>query len=230
MRKPKAKALDPIRRIRRECDGYIYEYTLSKEKSEAKASTRAPLYTVTARLGTPTGEETEAGFAGEADGEQERILRKSAGKIMELLSVCRRKAEKLLEKESGMEKLLLKVERKISRVPKAGGFLKYIPEMILLIRSYIRNEYRDIPKWQIIELTASLIYFLMPLDAIPDAIPVLGWIDDAFTVLFTIRWFRETIDKYMTWREVFGRNHPEDRKLLEGLAAAAGEEKDPEKG
>lgn len=177
-----------------------------------------------------TGEETEAGFAGEADGEQERILRKSAGKIMELLSVCRRKAEKLLEKESGMEKLLLKVERKISRVPKAGGFLKYIPEMILLIRSYIRNEYRDIPKWQIIELTASLIYFLMPLDAIPDAIPVLGWIDDAFTVLFTIRWFRETIDKYMTWREVFGRNHPEDRKLLEGLAAAAGEEKEPEKG
>ncbi|MBR2736430.1 MAG: hypothetical protein IKD86_03875 [Firmicutes bacterium] len=92
-------------------------------------------------------ESTAAGF--EDDGEEvriteegRRILSKSAEKIMALLSACRKQAEALLQKESGTEDLLLKAEEKISRIPMAGSLLKYIPEMILMIRSYIRREYR----------------------------------------------------------------------------------------
>lgn len=133
--------------------------------------------------------------------EGRRILSKSAEKIRDLLSACRKQAEALLQKESGTEDLLLKAEQKISRIPVAGSLVKYIPEMILLIRSYIRKEYREIPKSHIIEMTAVLIYFLMPFDIIPDSIPVLGLIDDAFTVFLTLHWSREAIDQYMAWRE-----------------------------
>ena len=42
-------------------------------------------------------------------------------------------------------------------------------------------------KWNIgIGLVAMLIYVIVPTDAMPDVVPVLGWIDDAIAVLLGI--------------------------------------------
>lgn len=49
------------------------------------------------------------------------------------------------------------------------------------IRKVLRN-----PKYRFLAIIAGLVYFLSPIDIIPDAIPVLGWIDDGVIVSFLI--------------------------------------------
>jgi uncharacterized membrane protein YkvA (DUF1232 family) len=47
-----------------------------------------------------------------------------------------------------------------------------------LTMAYARGEYRRIPVKSIVIITAALLYFLNPLDVIPDVVPALGLTDD----------------------------------------------------
>jgi uncharacterized membrane protein YkvA (DUF1232 family) len=44
------------------------------------------------------------------------------------------------------------------------------------LTGYLRDE--AVPAWRRWLLFAGLAYTLLPIDAIPDVIPVLGWLDD----------------------------------------------------
>ena len=48
-------------------------------------------------------------------------------------------------------------------------------------------------------LLAALAYFIMPFDVIPDWIPVLGHIDDAFVVSLALKSVRADLDTFMAW-------------------------------
>jgi uncharacterized membrane protein YkvA (DUF1232 family) len=49
------------------------------------------------------------------------------------------------------------------------------------IRKALRN-----PKYRWFAVIAALFYLVSPLDIVPDAIPVLGWIDDGVIASFVI--------------------------------------------
>ena len=76
----------------------------------------------------------------------------------------------------------------------------YIPLFISLIRSYIKKEYREIPFMSIVTIVAALIYFLSPIDVIPDFIPGLGLIDDATIIAFCFMSVKHDLDNYSKWR------------------------------
>ena len=44
-----------------------------------------------------------------------------------------------------------------------------------------------------------MIYFVSPLDVIPDSIPVLGYIDDALVVGLALKTVRADLDAFMEW-------------------------------
>src|SRR5690242_361572 len=48
-----------------------------------------------------------------------------------------------------------------------------------LFKSYINGSYRDISTKSILTVIGALIYFVSPIDAIPDFIVGLGFLDDA---------------------------------------------------
>ena len=77
----------------------------------------------------------------------------------------------------------------------------YIPLFISLIRSYAKKEYREIPFMSIVTIVAALIYFLSPIDVIPDFIPGLGFIDDATIIAFCFMSFKHDLDNYSRWRK-----------------------------
>src|SRR5262245_18133165 len=50
---------------------------------------------------------------------------------------------------------------------------------IRLVRAWARHEYPGVARSTIVSILGALLYFVSPIDAIFDAIPVLGLVDDA---------------------------------------------------
>jgi uncharacterized membrane protein YkvA (DUF1232 family) len=75
----------------------------------------------------------------------------------------------------------------------------YLMAMIRVIRDYQRGEYRDMAAPKLLIIIAAIIYFVSPFDVIPDWIPVLGHIDDAFVVSLALKSVRADLDTYMAW-------------------------------
>jgi uncharacterized membrane protein YkvA (DUF1232 family) len=53
----------------------------------------------------------------------------------------------------------------------------------------------------LIAIVAALIYFVTPLDVIPDAVPGAGFLDDAVVAGAVVKWCQDDIDKFMIWLE-----------------------------
>jgi uncharacterized membrane protein YkvA (DUF1232 family) len=54
---------------------------------------------------------------------------------------------------------------------------------------YMRD--KRVPRWRKLVGVAALVYFVVPTDALPDLVPILGWLDDvgvlSAAALFTVR-------------------------------------------
>lgn len=71
---------------------------------------------------------------------------------------------------------------------------------IFLLSDMLRDIYsgRYSPsKGTVAAITFALVYFLLPLDAIFDYIPFIGYIDDAAVISFVIERLRGEIKRYM---------------------------------
>ena len=109
-------------------------------------------------------------------------------------------AEKVLKDEDKMEKFLQKVEDKLKVVPLAGDTLSMLPTLVSLIKSYIQKEYTAVHMGTILAVISALIYWLLSIDLIPDAIPVAGYIDDAAIVAACLNLVGSDIEEYRKWR------------------------------
>lgn len=116
-----------------------------------------------------------------------------------------KEAEELLKDEERMERFLERLERKLEKVPVVGKQLSNIPMLVSLVRSYIRKDYRDVPLGSIIAIVSALIYFLSPIDLLPDSIPVLGYVDDAAVFAFVWKMVADDIEEYRKWQEANGK-------------------------
>lgn len=65
--------------------------------------------------------------------------------------------------------------------------------------AYASGKYRDISWKSILIVLAAIIYFLNPVDLIPDIIPVLGLTDDFSVLLWAYSTVSGEIDKFLTW-------------------------------
>ncbi|GGF30729.1 hypothetical protein GCM10010954_32350 [Halobacillus andaensis] len=71
--------------------------------------------------------------------------------------------------------------------------------MFNMVRDWVRGDYRKAPRGSIIAILGGILYLLMPLDAIPDFIPVAGLIDDVYILNLVIKQVRSDIDDYKAW-------------------------------
>lgn len=125
----------------------------------------------------------------------------TAAEMAKKFSEYKNKAREYLENNKKLEDFLVKVEKKFQTIPKVGPKLAYIPQMVLLIRSYAICEYREVTKTEIVLMVAALIYFVSPLDVIPDKFLGFGWLDDALVASLVVRRCEGSIKRYMSWLE-----------------------------
>ena len=70
-----------------------------------------------------------------------------------------------------------------------------------LIKAYALGEYRDVPWKTILLIVAAIIYFVNPLDLVPDIIPLTGLTDDFAVLLWVYNTVSNEIDKFMEWEK-----------------------------
>lgn len=122
-------------------------------------------------------------------------------KAQEELKKGYNEAEKLVNDNDKMERFLQRLEKKLKVIPLAGERLSDVPVMASLVRSYVKKEYMDVPVGSVIAMISALIYFVSPIDIIPDSIPVLGYFDDAAVVAACWKLVKSDVAEYVLWRE-----------------------------
>ncbi len=68
--------------------------------------------------------------------------------------------------------------------------------LVMVGSDYLSGTYRRLPTSTIWALMFALLYVASPVDVIPDVIPGLGWLDDAFVVGLVIRAIRKDLRRY----------------------------------
>jgi len=84
------------------------------------------------------------------------------------------------------------------RLGEAAGQLKLLAAMLL---DWATGRYRQVPWATLLTITGALVYFLMPLDAIPDPIIGLGLLDDMGVLAKSWQFARQDIESYREWRD-----------------------------
>ena len=77
-----------------------------------------------------------------------------------------------------------------------------IKTMVALLYDWIRGDYSDIPWYSLAAIAAAVAYFACPVDAVPDVIPGLGYLDDVLIIKICLDLVRQDLSKYRQWRGI----------------------------
>ena len=113
-----------------------------------------------------------------------------------------KQAERIISSDTKVSKLLDEVFLKIGESSEL--FYKIQDSLIALARmlsAWVKGDYKNISTKSIIAVVAALIYFVNPLDLIPDFIPVIGQIDDIFVLGYLIKMLNKEIERFMAWEK-----------------------------
>jgi uncharacterized membrane protein YkvA (DUF1232 family) len=70
-----------------------------------------------------------------------------------------------------------------------------------LIKAYALGQYRDVPWKTILLIVAAILYFVNPLDFIPDLIPLTGLTDDFAVLVWVYNSVSNEIEKFLLWEK-----------------------------
>ena len=113
-------------------------------------------------------------------------------------------SEALLNDKDELDNFLQRLEQKINDMPFVGKKFSMIPVMISLVKNYAQGKYTTVPYGTILAVLSALIYFLSPIDIIPDFIPLAGYLDDMAVVGLCMNMVSIDIETYEKWRQAQG--------------------------
>ena len=97
----------------------------------------------------------------------------------------------------------MSVERRTRNKAEKLKKLEFIKNILLLadmLGDAGKGKYR-LSRSTVATTTFALIYFLLPLDAIIDYIPLLGYLDDATVVAIVMKVIKGEINNYISWKK-----------------------------
>lgn len=106
--------------------------------------------------------------------------------------------EQLNELVSASKEKLHSLNFENSRISKLGNHLRV---MLRMIQAYVNGSYRDVPWKSILAFVAGVVYFMMPIDLMPDFIPLTGLLDDFTVIMLITGAFQQDIEEFLLWEE-----------------------------
>ncbi|WP_210463227.1 YkvA family protein [Rufibacter roseolus] len=121
------------------------------------------------------------------------------------------KAEEYLKQPLRIKTLLNDAYQKAAEKKDFGTIASEAVESVTtlsrLIKASVSGEYHGIPKNTIVMGVAVLIYFLSPIDMVPDWIPIIGLLDDVTLLAWFMTSIKTEMDKFLAWEVANGRTH-----------------------
>lgn len=116
--------------------------------------------------------------------------------------MAQRIAGKVMRRRIRMYKLLRAGYKKMAS--NEGSVVKVADDLrtlFRLARRWTRKEYRMIPWRSMLYGVAAIVYFVNPVDLIPDAIAGLGFLDDVVVVGAIVKAIQKDLDDFRWWEE-----------------------------
>ena len=118
------------------------------------------------------------------------------------------KAEDYLKKPLRVKQLLNDAYQKASQQKDigqiAGEVWDSLQILFRMIGAAVSGKYHGIPTRVLLGGTAVILYFMSPIDAIPDFIPVIGLLDDAALLAWFMTTIKEEMDRFHDWERTTG--------------------------
>ena len=89
----------------------------------------------------------------------------------------------------------------LASLPIIGGTVADVQHIISMLDDYYHGRYKKLPVSVILGSVAIVAYLLSPFDIVPDSIPFLGFIDDAFIINIVLELcVDKELERYRNWR------------------------------
>ena len=120
----------------------------------------------------------------------------------ELLQRAEQQAEEALATPARVSRISARAREKAEHYRgRLGDAFGDIQAITRLLTAWAQGRYRVVPMRTLVALLGALLYFLMPLDALPDFILALGFLDDAAIIARVIQIFRDDLKAFRLWEQ-----------------------------
>jgi uncharacterized membrane protein YkvA (DUF1232 family) len=126
-------------------------------------------------------------------------------KIHDAVEKSKSKAEDYLKDPEKSRHLLDEAMKKAKNREKPTGPLADLWENLRtafrLLQAYFNKKYTTIPWASIVLVVVSIIYFVSPIDLMPDWFPLAGLVDDAAVLVFVLRQINADLQRFLEWEK-----------------------------
>lgn len=108
------------------------------------------------------------------------------------------------DKERSTELLGNVLQKAVKHQAQLKGIWWDLMVLYRMLKAWTTGDYRAMPWKTIVLALTAAIYFLNPLDLVPDFIPGIGYLDDAVVLGFVMNSIRKDVSQYREWESKKG--------------------------
>lgn len=117
-----------------------------------------------------------------------------------LLSSTKKRADAILRDGEKLNRLVESASCGIdSGLSQMNSVKSDLGVLLSMIKAWARGEFRGVSKTTLLLSAGALIYFVNPMDAIPDILPLIGLLDDATVIGIVITSVKKDIENFRLW-------------------------------
>ena len=120
-------------------------------------------------------------------------------------SFTRNSRQLLKDKKQTVEKLQDAFKKANLNKGALAAIWEKLQLFLSLAKDYSQGNYTAIPIGSIVAIFASLLYFISPIDFIPDFIVGLGFTDDIYILTLVYKQVNKDLEKYKLWKDSEGK-------------------------
>jgi len=130
----------------------------------------------------------------------EKFANKKHGKSAEKIAKDKERLGVLV----GEAKEKLKDEKVRGRL---GEAYETLTAFLRLVKAYVKGDYRSVGLGTIVTIVIAILYFLNPLDLIPDFLFAVGLLDDVSVIMWAGKKLVNEIEEFKNWESTNGEEN-----------------------